>query len=114
MSSPLIWLVAIAVMWFVARDALDGGLVFYVFGSTLLAMVVGVLLFALADRSTSDVSGGPTATRTRRTATPEPGCGQPSGRSSATCSQEDRNSRTLLRTDLGPALVTTPEQTVLD
>lgn len=50
MSSPLIWLVAIAVMWFVTRDALDGGLVFYVFGSTLLAMVVGVLLFALADR----------------------------------------------------------------
>lgn len=50
MSSPVIWLVAVAVMWFVARDALNGGLVFYAFGSTLLAMVVGVLLFALADR----------------------------------------------------------------
>ena len=50
MASPLVWVVALAVMWFVARDALDGGLVFYVFLSTLLAMVVGVLLFAWADR----------------------------------------------------------------
>jgi len=50
MSSPLLWLVAVAVMWFVARDVLNGGLVFYAFGSTLLAMVVGVLLFAWADR----------------------------------------------------------------
>ena len=50
MASPLIWVVALAVMWFVARDQLNGGLVFTVFGTTLLAMVVGVLLFALADR----------------------------------------------------------------
>ena len=49
MASPLIWVVALAVMWFVARDELNGGLVFTVFGTTLLAMVVGVLLFGLAD-----------------------------------------------------------------
>ncbi len=50
MASPLVWVVALAVMWVVARDALDGGLVFTVFTTTLLAMVAGVLLFALADR----------------------------------------------------------------
>jgi hypothetical protein len=50
MASPLVWVVALAVLWLAARDALTGGLVFYVFGSTLLAMVVGVLLFAWADR----------------------------------------------------------------
>jgi hypothetical protein len=50
MASPLIWVVALAVMWFVARDSLNGDLVFTVFATTLLAMVVGVLLFGLADR----------------------------------------------------------------
>lgn len=50
MASPLIWVVVLAVLWLVAHDRLNGGLVFYVFGSTLLAMVVGVLLFAWADR----------------------------------------------------------------
>ncbi|MCW2583998.1 MAG: hypothetical protein JWQ53_2788 [Klenkia sp.] len=50
MASPLIWVVVLAVLWFVARDRLNGGLVFTVFGSTLLAMIVGVLLFAWADR----------------------------------------------------------------
>ncbi|SDP10443.1 hypothetical protein SAMN05660199_03160 [Klenkia soli] len=50
MASPLIWVVVLAALWLVARDRLNGGLVFYVFGSTLLAMVVGVLLFAWADR----------------------------------------------------------------
>jgi len=50
MASPLVWVVVLAVLWLVARDRLDGGLVFYVFGSTLLAMIVGVLLFAWADR----------------------------------------------------------------
>lgn len=50
MASPLVWAVALAVMWFVARDSLNGGLVFTVFATTLLAMVVGVLLFGLADR----------------------------------------------------------------
>ncbi|SCX56414.1 hypothetical protein SAMN03159343_3409 [Klenkia marina] len=67
MASPLIWVVALALLWLFARDALTGGLVFYVFGSTLLAMVVGVLLFAWADRLDQrhrrpdrDVGTGPT------------------------------------------------------
>ena len=50
MASPLVWVVVLAVLWLVARDRLNGGLVFYVVGSTMLAMVVGVLLFAWADR----------------------------------------------------------------
>ncbi len=67
MASPAIWLVAGAVLWVVARDALDAGLLFYAFGSTLLAMVVGVLLFAWADRLDQGRLG-----RSRRVSPPDP------------------------------------------